>query len=183
MEVQLTESEQALLARLSTETRKVRQWRRYQALRLLAQGQQPGQVAAALGCCRSSIYNWVADFRRDGLDGVREGVHAGRARVLTQQGEQLLTRLLLNESGRQDIVWTVPLLRTELANAGFSVGTRTIRRAMHRLGWRWKHTRFVLAKLEPGVQQSTDSMPRPTTVSPLLSRREDSITRRRVAQG
>jgi transposase len=32
----------------------------------------------------------------------------------------------------------VPLLRAELAAAGHAVGERTIRRTLHRLGWRWK---------------------------------------------
>ena len=38
----------------------VRNGKRYQAIRLLEQGQTPLEVAAALGCRKSSVYNWIA---------------------------------------------------------------------------------------------------------------------------
>lgn len=51
--------------------------------------------------------------------------------------------------GDQATGWTVPLLRTELAQAGYAVGGRTIRRALHRLGYRWKRPRYVLGRPDP----------------------------------
>jgi transposase len=43
----------------------------------------------------------------------------------------------------------VPLLRAELAAAGHAAGERTIRRALHRLGWRWKRPKYVLGRPDP----------------------------------
>jgi transposase len=45
--------------------------------------------------------------------------------------------------------WTVPLLRSELTAAGIVAEERTIRRALHRLGWRWKRPKFVLGRPDP----------------------------------
>ena len=51
--------------------------------------------------------------------------------------------------GHQATGWTVPLLRTELARTGTAVGERTIRRALKRLGYRWKRPRYVLGRPDP----------------------------------
>jgi transposase len=45
--------------------------------------------------------------------------------------------------------WTVPLLRTELAQRGYSVSERTLRRTLHRLGYRWKRPKYVLGRPDP----------------------------------
>jgi transposase len=47
----------------------------------------------------------------------------------------------------------VPLLRSELAQAGYTVGARTIRRALHRLGYRWKRPRSVLGRPDPAYAE------------------------------
>ncbi len=59
MEISLTEQVRTELAQATATTRQVRQWRRYRAIQLLAEGQAPPQVAAVLGCSRASIYNWA----------------------------------------------------------------------------------------------------------------------------
>lgn len=55
--------------------------------------------------------------------------------------------------GHQATGWTVPLLRTELARAGFVVGERTIRRALRRLGYRWKRPQYVLGRPDPAYAE------------------------------
>jgi transposase len=47
----------------------------------------------------------------------------------------------------------VPLLQTELAQAGYHVGARTIRRALHRLGYRWKRPQYVLGRPDPAYAE------------------------------
>ena len=41
------------------------------------------------------------------------------------------------------------MLQDELAAAGHAVSARTIHRALHRLGWRWKRPKYVLGR--PGT--------------------------------
>ena len=54
--------------------------------------------------------------------------------------------------GHQATGWTVPLLRTEVATAGYRVGERTIRRALRRLDYRWKRPRSVLGRPDPDYE-------------------------------
>jgi hypothetical protein len=56
--------------------------------------------------------------------------------------------------GHQTTGWTVPLLRTELAQAGDTVGERTIRRALHRLGDRWQRPRYILGRPDPASAEN-----------------------------
>src|SRR5215217_8998622 len=116
---------------------RLRRWRRYQAVLLLADGEPPGRVATALGCALSSIYNWAAAWRRAGIAGLHEGDHGGARPVLDAAGDAALGGLLGQDPqhrGHHATGWTVPLLRTELAARGYVVSESALRRALHRLG-------------------------------------------------
>jgi transposase len=153
MALQLNEAERRALEAAAAGERRVRWWRRYQALLRLGAGQAVEQVAASLGCARSSVFAWAAAWRGQGLAGVTPAPHGGGpARRLGGAGEALLADLLAGDPqgrGHHATGWTVPLLRTELALAGYSVGERTIRRALHRRGWRWKRPKYVLGRPDP----------------------------------
>jgi hypothetical protein len=72
MQMRLNAMEWNELERAQHQERGVRNWKRYQAIRPLAARQTPLEVAAALGCRKSSVYNWI--------EGV-EATRAGRAAV------------------------------------------------------------------------------------------------------
>jgi transposase len=153
MRLSVTEAERAELVRAASREGRVRAWRRYQALLRLAAGEAPEAVAAALGCARSSVFAWAAAWRQQGLAGVAQAPHGGgRPRRLAGAGETVLGELLTSDPqarGQHATGWTVPLLRAELASAGYAVGERTIRRALHRSGWRWKRPKYVLGRPDP----------------------------------
>ncbi len=86
MRIEMSAAERAAMQQAAQGARRVRQWRRYQALVLLAEGQSPHVVATALGAARSSIYNWAASWRQRGAAGLAEGVHPGMARRLDAAG-------------------------------------------------------------------------------------------------
>jgi transposase len=144
----------ALDAALRT-TRRVREWRRLQAVRLLADGQEAPAVAQALGCSASSVYYWADDWREAGLAGLAEGPHDGRPRRLDGDAEATLTQVLTDDPhayGYAATDWTVPLLRTELAQRGHALSERTLRRTLHRLGFRWKRPKYVLGRPDPAYE-------------------------------
>ncbi len=153
MEITVTAAERAELDGAAARERRVRLWRRYRGLQLLADGQSPTAVAHALGCSLSSVYNWIAMWRDGGLLGLRGWGHGGgRTRVLDGTGERLLEELLGQDPqarGHHATGWTVPLLQGELARAGYAVSERTVRRTLHRLGWRWKRPKYVLGRPDP----------------------------------
>jgi len=153
MNVSLTETERAALDAAAAGEGRVRLWRRYRAVQLLATGQTPVAVARALGCSLSSVYNWATMWRDGGLLGLRGRGHGGGwARELDPAGERRLEALLGQDPqarGHHPTGWTVPLLMGEVASAGYAVGEHTVRRTLHRLGWRWKRPTFVLGRPDP----------------------------------
>jgi transposase len=153
MPLRLSDAERGALEQAAAGERRVRRWRRYQALLRLGAGESGEAVAAALGCARSSVFAWAAAWRRHGLAGVTPAPHAGGLPPrLAGAGERLLVGLLRADPqarGQHATGWTVPLLRAELAAAGQSVSARTIRRTLHRLGWRWKRPKYVLGRPDP----------------------------------
>ena len=156
MELILTEDGRAELDAAAAGERRLRLWRRDRAVRLLGDGLQPAAVAAALGCSPSSVYNWAAMWRDGGLPGLLGRGHGGgRAPALGAAGERLLEELLGQDPqarGHRATGWTVSLLVGEPGEAGYAVGDRTVRRALHRLGWRWKRPRFVLGRPDPACE-------------------------------
>jgi transposase len=151
MPLTLTDSQRVELEAAATEPR-VRRWKRYRAVLLRGEGLTVTAVATALQCSGASVYAWTARWRQEGVAGLREGDHGGGQVKLDAAGEERLEALLAADpqgAGHQATGWTVPLLRTELAAAGYLVGGRTIRRALHRLGYRWKRPQYVLGRPDP----------------------------------
>jgi transposase len=139
--VDVTDDGHAALDEALRSTRRVREWRRLQAVRLLAQGREAPEVARVLGCSASAVYYWAEDWREAGLSGLAEGPHEGRPRRLDARAEAEPGRLLADDPqthGYAATDWTVPLLRTELGQRGYAPSERTLRRALHRRGSRWK---------------------------------------------
>ena len=155
MDVTLTPPQRADLDAAAAAEQGVRRWKRYQAVLLLAEGDPPVTVARTLRCSRASVYAWAARWRRRGIPGLREGDHGGGKTKLDAGGEAVLLGLLTRDPqahGHQATGWTVPLLCTELTAAGYRVGARTVRRALHRLGYRWKRPRYVLGRPDPDYE-------------------------------
>jgi transposase len=152
MNLVLTEAQRAAVAAAAAREKRTRSWKRHQAVVLLAAGQSPPAVAEALGCCVASVYHWAARWRAAGVAGLAEGAHPGAARHVDAAGEAQVVRLLASDPqqwGHHATGWTVPLLRTELAAAGYAVSARTVRRTLHRLGYRWKRPQYVLGRPDP----------------------------------
>jgi transposase len=161
MRLELGARERVALEAAAAVERRARVWRRYRAILLLAE-RGPGEVAVALGCSRASVYGWAAAWREQGWEGLRERPHPGPARRLAGGGEAALEALLAEDRqacGRHATGWTVPQLRQELAAAGYTVGERTIRRALHRLGWGWKRPKYVLGRPDPAYAEKKGPLP------------------------
>jgi len=153
--VALTDADRGALAAALGATKRVREWRRLQAVRLLDEGREAPEVAQVLGCSASSVYYWADDWRQAGLAGLAEGPHAGRPRRLDADAEATLAQVLADDPqahGYAATDWTVPLVRTELARRGDALSERTLRRTLHRLGYRWKRPKYVLGRPDPAYE-------------------------------
>ena len=156
MPITLTEAQRTELEAAGAVEKRARRWKRYQAVLLRGEGLTVAAVATALRCSQASVYAWTAAWRRDGAVGLREGHHSGGPVKLDVAGERMLVDLLATDPqtrGHRATGWTVPLLRGELAQAGDVVSERTIRRALHRLGYRWKRPRYILGRPDPAYAE------------------------------
>lgn len=156
MEFMLTSIGRAVLQEAMRQTRQIAQWQRYQTVWLVGMGQEPAEAAQAVGVCRASVYSWTKAWRERGLAGITLRPHQTRPRLVDEAGEIVLRALLRTDPQTLGYVspgWTVPLLREEAAKAGYSVGDRTLRRALHRLGWRWKRPKYVLGRPDPAYEK------------------------------
>jgi transposase len=156
MSLVLSDTERAALVDAAAHERRVRRWRRYQAVLLVANGTRPEDAAASVGCSRASVYNWLAAWREEGLVGLVEAAHPPPVPAHTAPLETLLTTLLADDPqryGHHATAWTVPLLHGEAQRAGIAVSERTVRRAVRRLGWRWKRPKYVLGRPDPAYAE------------------------------
>lgn len=152
MHLTLTMEEREQLTAAATRERRVRHWRRYQALLLLAEDRSPGAVAEVVGCSRASVYSWIKAWQSAGIAGLAEAPHTAPSRAHTVPLETLLGALLARDpqaEGHHATGWTVPLLHGEAVRAGYAVSARTVRRIVRRLGWRWKRPKYVLGRPDP----------------------------------
>ncbi len=155
MDIVLTETQRLELDAAAGDARRTRTWKRVQAVLLVTEGQAPETVAHSLRCSVASVYAWVSAWRRTGVGGLAEGRHPGLARRLDATGDAVLAGLMAGDPqahGQRATGWTVALLRTELATAGYAVSARTVRRAVHRLGYRWKRPQYVLGRPDPDYE-------------------------------
>lgn len=156
MELRMTDVARAALEAAAASESHTRGWKRYRAVLLVGAGMAPVAVAQALDCARSSVYSWVASWRADGVPGLQEGPHRGAAPRLDRAGETLLEELLADDPqsrGYHATGWTVALLQAELEAAGYRLSERTLRRVLHRLGYRWKRPKFVLGRPDPAYAE------------------------------
>lgn len=155
MSVTLSETQRVELETAASAEKGVRRWKRFRAVLLRAEGMSVAAVARALQCSEASVYGWTARWRRSGVAGLREGDHGGGKAKLDPAGQALLVGLLATDPqarSHQATGWTVPLLHTELAAAGYRLSPRTVRRAVHRLGYRWKRPQYVLGRPDPDYE-------------------------------
>jgi transposase len=152
MPLSLTDQQRAALDAAAAAEKRVRRWRRYRAVQLRVTGMTVEAVARTLGCSQASLSAWTAAWRAEGVAGLAEGDHGGGQVKRDTAGETVLTTLLATDpqtQGHRASGWTVPLLRTELERAGYGVSPKTIRRALQRLGYRWKRPQYVLGRPAP----------------------------------
>jgi transposase len=145
--------------------------RRVLALLEIDRGQAVGDVARLVGVSPQSVYNWIGRFQPQGDPAAladRYGV--GRPTLWTEDRVTLLRSLLASapeRCGYFAVDWTVPLLQEQLArHTGQRFAEDTVRRELHRLGYVWKRSRYVLAP-DPELEKKTADPPhRPPSAAP-----------------
>jgi transposase len=137
-----------------------REARRALALLDLDAGESPTRVAERYRVSRSTVYAWAArwqDAARPRADRLRDAERPGRPPATRDAVEEALAALMPSaptDHGYRHPAWTTPLLLAHLAREGVAASDTTVRRALHRLGYRWKRPRFVLSRRAEHWRQS-----------------------------
>ena len=128
--------EQALAA-----AREAREYRRLEAMLLVAQGQSISEAARRVRVARLSVRRWLDRYvhERDAR-ALAERPRSGRPRQAHRLTPRRLAATLARDPRRCGYLattWTVPLLAQHLAtHDGIALSTRTLRRRLHEAGWR-----------------------------------------------
>lgn len=122
--------------------------RRLKAIRWLREGQSVPAVAAQLGVSRRSVYDWIARYERDGINGLVDRRRSGRPSRITDAYVQYLLELLTclerlpAEGWRADML--IECLRQK---TGISVSRCRFYRLLHSLGYAFHSINLYQNKL------------------------------------
>ncbi len=155
----LTAPQRGALRRLAKASPDTREVRRALALLDLADGESVTDVACRYGVSRETVYQWATRLGKARLPGdrLRDAPRGGRPPRTGAAAEQLLREALPTDPRRHGYrhpAWTTPLLQHHLRQHGVEASRATIRRALRRLGYRWKRPRFVLSRRDPHWRQA-----------------------------
>jgi transposase len=145
----LTAPQRVALRRLAKASPDAREVRRALALLDLDGGESVTDVAGRYGVSRETVYQWAARLDTAGL---RDAPRSGRPPRAGEAAERLLRAALPTDPHRHGYhhpAWTTPLLQRHLRRQGVEASGTTIRRALRRLGYRWKRPPFVLSRRDP----------------------------------
>jgi transposase len=127
--------------------------RRAQALLWRHEGVSTVEIASRQRVSRQTVHNWTARFQARGDRSLEERLsdeeRAGRPPTARGVIDSLLAAVLEQDPrdcGYAATTWTAPLLQRHLRQAHQqTVSERSVRRAIHRLGYRWKRPRYRLS--------------------------------------
>ena len=151
-----THHDRRRLAAALRRERDARHGRRLQAVLLVAEGRQVGEVAALLKAGRRWVTKALARYRQRRCPAdLAEGARAGRPPLAPALDGDLLAAVLAADPlalGYAASGWTTPLLATHLRvhfGEQAAVSVRTLRRRLHTAGLAWKRPRDVFGAKEP----------------------------------
>jgi putative transposase len=115
---------------------------------LCAEGRSPTEIARVLFCSRTTVYMVVARFIREEQAAFNDRKRRGPKPLLEEPANEYIERLVEEESptshGWLRSRWSCKLLAYELFKEQAALVSReTVRRVLHRLGFRWRRPRPV----------------------------------------
>jgi len=145
------------LTRLATamkRTNKAREYRRLQAVWLVAQGHTVADVAILTHAPERSVYRWVEKYlKAHSVTALEHSEGAGRPEVAKRITRARILRELRRDPfklGYNTNVWTVALLAHRLSQIyQCPITERTLRRRMKEIGLVWKRPRYVFVTKDP----------------------------------
>src|SRR4051812_23643046 len=131
-----------------------RDFRRLQAVLLVAQGRPVAEVAQIACASIRSVYGWLRRYLRDHrVEDLTERPRSGRPSVAETVTDECIRRELARSPmalGYSTTTWTVKTLADHLSRShGRRITERTLRRRMADMGLCWKRPRYVYSTKAP----------------------------------
>jgi transposase len=144
-------------------TKDARTAKRAFALLALDEGARPSHVARTFSITRQTLYNWIARCENgNGALDIKDRPRAHFPPKVTDPVQRFLRWSLTQPPdalGYASGTWTVRLLRKHVATwMAVEVSDATMRRELHRLGYRWKRPRYVL-QADPDREKKARNLP------------------------
>ncbi len=135
--------------------------KRVTAVRLILEGFSTVKAAEILGICRQSVSTYAKMFNRSGLtELLKRDFPPGKQPYLSVEEQIELKRVILESTPEQECIepvgsWDTRLLQKWIEERFSVTMSRSgITDMLHRLGFRWKRTTYILAKANKEKQQA-----------------------------
>jgi transposase len=142
-----TRTDRRRLARALARLTRVREYRRVQAVWLVAEGAPIQTAAHHVRAPRRTVHRWVARYcATQDPAALADRPRRGRPRQVRPTARQLTAALRRDPRtlGYAATTWTVALLAHYCADhLGCPITPRTLRRRLHELDYRWKRPRYA----------------------------------------
>jgi len=164
---QLSEAEIAAFRQAEAQTRDVRELKRLQAVRLYGMGERVEAIQKLVGCGPASPAQWAIEYRRGGVEALRNRWQGGNANKLTEAQRQDLREKLAQYTPEQVIApdsrlergafWTVSDLQIVIQQwYGVTYRSPTSYRSwLHTCGLSYQKVEKVY-RSQPGAVQLAD---------------------------
>ena len=131
---------------------------RLHGILLVSQGLSCCEVGDLFGQDPRTVERWVQRFNTNGFAGLIEGERQGRPCRLTQAQWQQLGQDLRRQPGEfgyEQNLWNGPLLAHHVrASFGVKLGERQCQRMFHKMGFRRRKPRPLIAHADPEQQRA-----------------------------
>ena len=120
---------------------------RIRMILLSSKGYSVPQIADIFECDQASVRAWIERFEAEGVKGLHDRPRCGRPRKAGVAAQHTIRQAMQASPSALGYIfglWTVVALCAHLARAnclGLSLSTSTVRRALWRLGYRWRRPR------------------------------------------
>lgn len=117
---------------------------------LSAEGYTVPEIVEIHKTTNITVYKWFDRFDQHGPEGLYDLPRSGRPPKVTKEVEEEIEEAMdepPTASGYNCTIWTTALLRAHIEETlGVEVCADTIRRTLHRLGYRWRRPRWAVER-------------------------------------
>lgn len=140
--------------------KKVREYKRYQALYVYFEGKGMQEVSELLDINRTTLSAWYKKYMEEGLEGLKDRPIKGRPPRLSDDEREALKKTILEKTPAEEGLsvsynWTASLIAQHIKEKyGYTYCLRGITRMLERMGMSYTRPTYVLAKADKEKQEA-----------------------------